>query len=143
MCDYFLDMACYCLHTNTEFFIFKKVCKEKKCGDGVDNEIFCILKAESNVSHATYIACCRNFVDFEIQLFKANSDTFPLATVACTYAERRRYGDVDFDYGVDNLQVYYDEDFNSDNNDTDKVTFRLADALNSFSRYEDRIATFY
>ena len=34
-------------------------------------------------------------------------------TVACTYAERRRHGDVDFDYGVDNLQLYYDEDFNS------------------------------
>ena len=27
-------------------------------------------------------------------------------TVACTYPERRRYGDVDFDYGVDNLQLY-------------------------------------
>ena len=28
------------------------------------------------------------------------------------------------------------------NNDTDKVTFRLAHALNSFSRYEDRMLRF-
>ena len=33
---------------------------------------------------------------------------------------------VDFDYGADHLQVYYDEDFNSDDNDTDEVTFRQA-----------------
>ena len=39
-----------------DFVMFKKVCKEKKFGDGVDNGIFCILKSESNVSHATYIA---------------------------------------------------------------------------------------
>ena len=106
--------------------MFKKVCKEKKLGDGVDNRIFCILKSESNVSHATYIAW--------IDLFKVSPNTFLLATVAFTYAERRRYGDFDFDYGVDHLQVYYDEYFNSVDTDTDEVTIKLAHALDSSNR---------
>ena len=55
-------------------------------------------------------------------------------TVAFTYAERRRYGDFDFDYGVNHLQVYYDEDFNSVDNDTDEVTLKLAHALDSSNR---------
>ena len=68
---------------------------------------------------ATYIACCSKFVDFEIDLFKLMTNTFPLATIVCTYAERCCYGDVDFDYGVDHLEVYYDYDDYLDDSGTD------------------------
>lgn len=66
------------------------MCKEKF--DTVDNRIFCILKAEPDVSRATYIVCCSNFVDFQINLFKGMTDAYPLVVIACYYAERRRYG---------------------------------------------------
>ena len=90
VCDCFLDVACYSLLTNAGFVSFEKMCKEKF--DTVDNRIFCILKAERNVSRATYIVCCSNFVDFQIDLFKGMTDVFPLVAIACYYAERRRYG---------------------------------------------------
>ena len=136
VCDCFLDMACYCLHTDADFIMFKKMCEEK-FDDSVDSRIFCILKAEP-VLRATYIACCSNFVDFQIYLFKVMPDTFPLASVVCNYAKRRCYGDVDFDYGVDQVEVYDDDDndddeyYNSDDSEfnDDEVAFKRAYALN-------------
>lgn len=50
VCDCFLDVACYCLHTDADFVTFEKMCKKKF--DAVDNQIFCILKAKPNVLHA-------------------------------------------------------------------------------------------
>ena len=35
VCDCFLDVACYCLHSNTDFVSFEKMCKEKF--DAIDN----------------------------------------------------------------------------------------------------------
>ena len=141
MCDCFLDMARYCLHINAGFATFKKMCEEK-FDDSVDSRIFCILKAEPNVSRATYIACCTNFVDFQIYLFKVMPDTFPLASVVFNYAGRRYYGDVESDYGVDQLEMYYDNDekyYNSDGSEfnDDEVAFRRAHALNFSTCFTD------
>lgn len=119
----------YCCHANADFVTFRKMCKGNfdTTTAANDNEIFCILKAEFNVFGATYRGCCRNFVEFQIDKFKVLADTFPLANIACNYAERRCYGDADFDYGVDQLNEYYngdDDGYNSDGcefNDADKV----------------------
>ena len=128
----FLEVAYYCLHTDADFVTYDKNGKEKF--DAVNNRIFCILKVEPNVLRATYIACCSNFVDFQIDLFKVMPDTFPLATITFNYAERRCYGDVDFDYGVDHLEVYYDahdEDYLDDSDtDDDNQSFEKTHALN-------------
>ena len=99
MCDWFLEVAWHYLHTNSDFESFQKMCEEKfeKDNSSSDNHIFCILKAEHYVTHATYVACRSNFVDFQFDLFRV-TDSFPLVTVDCNYAERRR--DDNIDYGV-------------------------------------------
>lgn len=128
VCGCFFDVACYCLHANADFVTFEKMCKENFDSSNLnDNGIFYILKAKLNVQSATDIACCRNFVEFQIDKFKVLADMFPLANIACNYAERCSYGDADFDYGVDQLNEYYngdDDGYNSDGcefNDADKV----------------------
>ena len=127
--DCFLEVAYYCLHTDADFVTYEKIGKQKF--DAVDSRIFCILKVESNGLRAIYVTCCSNFVDFQIDLFKVMPDTFPLA---CNYAERCCYGDVDFDYGVDHLEAYYDahdEDYLDDSDTDDDQWFEKTRALNS------------
>ena len=99
------------------------MCEEKfeKDNSSSDNHIFCILKAEHYVTHATYVACRSNFVNFQFDLFKV-TDSFPLATFDCNYAERNR--DDNIDYGV---SFHYAEDLPID----DDKSFKRAQALNS------------
>ena len=126
------------LHTNADFVTFKKLCKENFDSSNA-NGTLCILKAElNNLLGATYIACCRNFVEFQIDKFKASPDMFPLATMACNHAERHHgYDNVDFDYGVDHLEPYYkndtDDSCNSKDSEfdyADESAFRRTHALN-------------
>ena len=67
----------------------------------------------------TYIACCKKFVDFQIDLF-VKTESFPLRTIDCRYSWAR--ADVDFVYEAyyDNfLEIYYESDDNdSDDNDS-------------------------
>ena len=78
---------------------------------------------------------------FQIDLLKVMPDTFLLMAIACNYAERRHYGNVDFDYRVDHLQVYYGgcENFDSDDGDTvdNEIAFIQAHVLNSSICYTD------
>ena len=72
----------------------------------------------------------------------ASPDRFPLASIACNYAERRCFGDGDFDYRVDQFEVYYNDDdeyYNSDGSEfnDDEAAFRRAVALNSSICYTD------
>ena len=88
VCDYFLDIACYCLDVNADFAQFRKYCVELKGW----NDIF-IIKNTSRTSgaslfHETYVACCNNFVGFQIDLF-VKTDSFPLRTVDCRYSWAR------------------------------------------------------
>ena len=104
--------------------------------------IYLHFESRPNVLHTTYVACCSNFVNFQINLLKV-TDSFPLATLAYNYTEIGD-GDVDFGYGVD-LDLY-DEDLpidDSDNDDDDDVddddeddddgeqSFKQAHTLNS------------
>ena len=77
------------------------------------------------------------------------------AFIACNYAEQRCYGDVDFDYGVDHLDVFYDDDDDNDDDDDDDddadeyynsndsefndsdASFRRTHALNSSISFTD------
>ena len=147
VCDCFFDVTCYFLHTNADFVTFKKIYKKNfnsaAAAVDVDNGIFCILKVELNAIGATYIACCRNLLEFQICECKfASPDRFPLASIACNYAERRCFGDADFDYRVDQFEVYYNDDdeyYNSDGSEfnDDEAAFRRAVALNSSICYTD------
>ena len=68
VCDCFLDTASYCLHTNTDFNKFWKECLRLKG----QNDIFTTEDTRRNsasLSPVTYIACCKKFVDFQIDLF--------------------------------------------------------------------------
>ena len=140
VCDCFLEVACHCLHTNSDFESFQKMCEEKfeKDNSSSDNHIFCILKAEHYVTRATYVACRGNFVSFQIDLFKV-TDSFPLATVDCNYAERRCDDNIDygvsFDYAED-LPID-DDGSDSSSSDDDEQTFKRAPALNSSVCYAE------
>ena len=100
---------------STEFALFRKDCVKLKGW----NDIF-IIKNSSRTSgvspfHVTYIACCKKFVDFQIDLF-VKTDSFPLGTVDSRYSWART--DVDFDYETDNfLEVCYNTDDDSDSNE--------------------------
>ena len=62
----------------------------------------------------TYIACCKKFVDFQIDLF-IKIESFSLRTIDCRYNETWTH--VDFDYDDDFLEIYYNSDDDSDNSD--------------------------
>ena len=89
MCDCFLDIACYCLEKNADFAQF---CKE--CVKLIDwNDIFVMKDSRktSDVSQfqVTYIACCKKFVDFQIDLF-VKTESLPLKAIDCNYVWYRR-----------------------------------------------------
>ena len=76
MCDCFLDVACYFLEKNTDLGQVRKDCVKLKRW----NDIF-VIKISSQTSdvspfYVTYIACCKKFVDFQIDLF-VKTDSFP------------------------------------------------------------------
>ena len=116
-------------------FRFKKCVKRNMMASII---IYLHFESRPNVLHTTYVACCSNFVNFQINLLKV-TDSFPLATLAYNYAEIGHYGDVDFGYGVD-LDLY-DEDLPIDDRDNDDddfdddddggQSFKQADTLNS------------
>ena len=116
VCDCFLDIVCYCLDISADFPQFGKYCVELKGW----NDIF-ITKNTSRTSggspfHETYVACCKKFADFQIDLF-VKPDSFPLRRVYCRYSWAR--ADTDFDYKTDDfLEIYYNSDSDS-NNDND------------------------
>ena len=58
------------------------------------------MKAEQNVTRATYVACRSNFVDFQFDLFKV-ADSFPFETVDFNYTERRRGDNIDYGVSLD------------------------------------------
>ena len=100
MCDCFLDIAYYCLKKNADFAQLRKDCMKLKDW----NDIFVIRNSiqasDASPFHVTHIACCKKFVDFQIDLF-VKTDLFPLRTVDCRFSWVRT--NVDFDYETDNF----------------------------------------
>ena len=83
VCDCFLDIACYCLDINADFDQFQKECVRLKGGW---NGIFVMKKSTIydafRLNQVTYIACCKKFVDFQIDFF-VKTELFSLRTINC------------------------------------------------------------
>ena len=99
------------------------------------------MKAEHYLTRATYVACCKNFVNFQIDFFKV-TDLFPLTTVDCNYA--KRYCDHNIDYGVsfnyaEDLPIDDDSSGSSSSSDDDEQSFKRARILNSSAFYTKMI----
>lgn len=74
----------------------------------------------TNLLPAIFFACCKKFVNFQIDLFTKDS-SFPLKTINCNYAWATRDEDnVDFDYNDSFFEIYgneseNDSDYSSEN----------------------------
>ena len=89
MCGCFQDVACYCLEINATLDQFQKECVKL---NGGWNDIFIIKNVVRNRSMpipVTYFACCKKFVNFQIDLF-VKTQTFPLRTIDCRYSWSRQ-----------------------------------------------------
>ena len=80
---------------------FRKMClmhfdKQSRCDD-----VFFIKNtpqfSTQSPFHVSYAACCKDFVDFQIDLF-IETDLFPLRSVDCGNSWGRQQEDIDFDY---------------------------------------------
>ena len=103
VCDCFLEIACYCLNMNTNFGQLKGMCLKHFDKENGSNSVFVIMNASEHIVqqipfHVTYMACCKNFVDFQIELF-IKTDSFELTSINCDWT--REY----------QIQVDSDDDF--------------------------------
>lgn len=117
--DCFLDVTCYCLEINANFDQFQKECL-KLCYDDV-----LIIKnsglRSNRMLSVTFVACCKNFIDFQIDLF-IKASLFPLKKIDCNYPWARGIADFESSF----LEIYYndsdnDESDNDDDNDQTNV----------------------
>ena len=115
-CYCYLDIACYCLDIDADFDQFQKECLKL---NGGWNDIFVIknpTRTPFRSIQLSYIACCKKFVNFQIDLF-VKTESFPLRTIDCRYRWTR--ADVGFDYEDDNfIEIYYNS-YDNDSNDSD------------------------
>ena len=96
---------------------------DKKNGS---NSVFVIMNASEYIVqqspfHITYIACCKDFVDFQIELF-IKTDSFELTSIDCDWTREYQIqvdSDDDFVYkedmylnGSDNMSDSSDDDEN-------------------------------
>ena len=108
--------CCYCF-ADADFDQFKKECVSLKGGwNDIFIKISTIYDAFRPIQ-VTYIACCKKFVDFQIDLL-IKTESFSLRTNDCRYNET--WTDVDFDCDDnDFLEIYYNSDDDSDDSDND------------------------
>ena len=85
VCDCFLDIACSCLGKNADFAQFRKDCVKLKSWNDTSIIKNSFRTSDVCLFHVTYVASCKNFVDFQIDLF-VKTDSFPLRTVDCRYS---------------------------------------------------------
>ena len=100
------------------------------------NEIFFIETSgprPSNVSPVKFLACCKNFVDFQIDPF-IKDGTFPLKKINCNYTwVRRDYdSDIDFAYSNDPFEIYYNNNNDNDDDSSDDDDEQTSIASNCF-----------
>ena len=74
---------------NANFGHFKGMCLKHFDKNNGSNSVFVIMNAwDHNVQqspfHVTYIACCKDFVDFQIDLF-IKTDSFELTSIDCDW----------------------------------------------------------
>ena len=85
--------------------------------------------------HVSYVACCKDFVDFQIDLF-IETDSFPLRSIDCGNSWVRQQQEVNFDYrdmcwsNSDNSSVF-------DSSDDDNVELVKGHAFSSSFCYSE------
>ena len=126
MCDCFLEIVCYCLSFNADFAQFLKMYlmhfdKQKWWNTSQFNR--------QTLFHVSYVACCKDFVDFQIDLF-IETDSFPLRSIDCGNSWVRQQQEVDLDY----RDMYWSNSDNSgvfDSSDDDNVELVKGHAFSS------------
>ena len=83
-CDCFLDIACTCLVVDNDFVKFQRKCLEERKFEGVF--VLCDMTERrlSQFYPAKFTVCCREFANFQIDLF-VKTKTFPWKTISCNY----------------------------------------------------------
>ena len=88
VCDCFQEIASHCSNTHTNFGQFKGMCLNHFDKNGSNSAIVIMNDSEHIMEqspfHVTYIACCKDFVDFQIDLF-IKTDSFELISVDCDW----------------------------------------------------------
>ena len=74
LCDCSMEIACHCLNMNANFGQFKGMCLKYFDKKNDSNRVFVIMNASEHIVqkclfHVTYMASCKDFVDFQIELF--------------------------------------------------------------------------
>ena len=94
--DCFLETACYYLNFDANFGQFKRICLrhfDKMTGS---DSVFVIMNAShlncQSMVHKTYIACCKDFADFQIELLM-ETDLFEPASIDCNLTRKYQIQD--------------------------------------------------
>ena len=101
VCDYFLEIACYCLSFDADFAQFRKICLIHFGKQNRSDDVF-FIKKTSQFNHQSlfrvfYAACCKDFVDFQIDLF-IKTDSSLLRSRDHRNSRVRQQQDFEFDY---------------------------------------------
>ena len=134
-CDCFLDIACYSLEMNDGFVDFQRKCTKEKTYKDIFIIRDCTDRRQSCFFLIKFVICCKEFVDFQIDLF-VKEESFPLRSVTCNYAfaaKNVETPNIDFDYDDNFMHVCYDSDSGSDDNDSDKKQINCFESLGSLS----------
>ena len=112
VCDCFLEIACHCLGFSANFGQFKKMCLMHFDNKNGSNSAFVIMNACEQFTHqspfyVTYMGCCKDFVDFQIDLFNETS-SFCLRSIDCENTNEQQQ-DVNFDYEGDMYLIDYND----------------------------------
>ena len=143
VCDYFLEIACYCLSIDVDFAQFKRMCIFHFGKRNGSNSIFVILKTSQfmrqSLFHVTYVACCKDIVDLQIDLFNETSSR--LRSIGCENTSKQ-HQDVDFNYEEDTYLSDYDVDSDVfDRGDDDNVELVRGHAF-SYSLFYTQMRSF-
>ena len=138
VCDCFLEIACSCLNKNADFGQFKGMCLKHFDKKNGSNSVFAIMNASEHIVqrslfNVTYIACCKDFVDFQIELF-IKTDSFELISIDCDWTrEYQIQVDRDDDFAYRENMYLNDSDDLFDSSDGDKNVKLVKDCVFSSS----------
>ena len=119
---------------NANFGQFKGMCLKHFDKKNGSNSVFAIINASEHIVqqslfNVTYIACCKDFVDFQIKLF-IKTDSFQLPSIDCDWArECQIQVDRDDDFAYRENMYLNDSDDLFDSSDVDKNVKLVKDCV--------------
>ena len=122
--DCFAEIACHCLNMNANFHQFKGTCLKHFDKKNSSNSVFVIINASEHIVqqslfHVTYIACYKDFLAFQIELF-IKTDYFELTLTVFDWTREYQIQvdcDDDFVYKEDIYLNNSDDIFDSSEDD--------------------------